>query len=416
MFTSRKRTALVSAVGATALLLSACAGSAAPASTAGDATPEGEPISIGSYAPSSGSNAWPEVEAGVRAAEWYVNNELGGIGDRPLDVHTCVTNGSAESGVGCANEFVSAGYAFVLDPYDLSTGAGRPILEEAGIPWAGTVAGDPKSETAPYPTGFFFTGPLAITAAGLANIWEQEDVETASYAVTDAPSVHTYIDNVLIPLADALGVEMTIQYVDPAQANWAAVAAAQLQGEPDMTGSVSLPEEGCTQLFGALRQQDPDGKIFVGSCSQYIDELGPDAAGTYTVPRLWSPLALDHAPEAVAAEIEAFTDAMAAVGAEDQISARATYAFAGLVTAARALATVEGDVTAESVTAALEGIAGEQMFLGPQITCDGEQWPGAPTACSSQSIYFVVQQDGTLKPGDAEGFTDLSQVIIDTLT
>ncbi len=46
-------------------------------------------------------------------------------------------------------------------------------------------------------------------------------------------------------------------------------------------------------------------------------------------------------------------------------------------------------------------------FLGPKVTCDGEQWPGAPGACSHEGIFFEVQEDGTLKPVNEQGYIDL---------
>lgn len=416
-----KRLLVGAAITALSLSMTACGSQSSdsdgetPAAGASAAT--GEPIKIGAMAPSDGPAAYPEVEYGIEAAEWYINNELGGINGRPLEVDICRGDGSPETAVACANEFVGASYPVVLDGYDASFGGARPVLTEAGIPFAGTVAGDPTNETVEAPGAFYWTGPLAVTAAGVANLWDVVGSKKANYVVIDAPSNHKYVDGVLMPLAQAQGVELAVQYVDPAKANWNAIAAALMEGDPDMTGSVTLTEDGCTSLFGALRQQGWTGDIFVGSCTKYVEELDPaDSAGTYMIPRTWISPSRDHAPDDVVEQLDAFENAMKEVGHEDALEARATYSFSGLVTLAEALQSVEGEYTSESVSAALTSVKDKEMFLGPRITCDAAQWPGRPTACSNQSIFFTVQDDGSYKPGDDTGFVDIPQPVIDTLS
>ncbi|HET7735891.1 MAG TPA: ABC transporter substrate-binding protein [Nocardioidaceae bacterium] len=401
---------------AVALMLVAACGSA---TGGGDGTPVGDnvatgtPLKIGAMTPSNGPEGFPENEYGALAAEWYVNNEMGGINGHKLELDICKGDGSPETAVACANGFVSSGYPAVVDAYDFSFGGARPILVEAGIPFGGTVSGDPTNETVEYGQGFYFTGPLAVTAAGVVNMWKAQGTETANFVVADAPSAHAYVDSTLAPWAEATGVEMQVQYVASTQANYNAIAAALMDGDPDMTGSLSLPEDGCTSLFTALRQQGYDGDIYVGSCTEYVEEMSAqDAAGTLTIPRLWLPQAKEHAPAGIADQMDAFTEAMEAVGHGDNIESRAIYAFASVVTMAEALSTIEGDVTPETATQALKGLKRHQMFLGPDITCDGNQWPGLATACAASSIFFTVQEDGSYMPGDPNGFVDIDKSLL----
>lgn len=413
-----KTSVLGVAIASIALVTAACGADAEPESApAGSNVATGSPIKIGAMAPSNGATAFPEVEYGVKAAEWYINNEMGGIDGHKLEVDLCQGDGSPETAVACANGFVSSSYPVVLDAYDFSFGGARPILIEAGIPFVGSVSGDSTNETVDYPHGFYWTGPLAITAAGVANMWDASGTTKANLAVADAPAAHTYVDSTFLPLSDARGVDSAVQWVDETKANWNAIAAAEMEGDPDMTGSISLSEDGCTALFTALRQQGWTGDIFVGSCTKYVDEMDPkDSAGTMTIPRTWLYQGKDNAPAEVADQLEDFATAMDAVGHGEALEARAIYAFAGLVTLAEVLQTVDGDITPKSVTTAITSVKDKQMFLGPKITCDGQQWPGRPTACSKQSIFFTVQEDGSYKPGDPDGFVDISAEVIDALS
>ncbi|MEV5003964.1 ABC transporter substrate-binding protein [Nocardioides sp. LML1-1-1.1] len=398
----------VPAVALAMLLVAACGAEDDTAEVpVGDNVATGETLTIGVLVPSNGNLATPENEYGVKAAEWYVNNQLGGVDGRKLKLDICQGDGSPETAVACANDFVEKGYPVVVDGYDFSFGGARPILVEAGIPFAGTVSGDPTNETAEFGQGFYFSGPLAVTAGGMLNMWEAQGTKTANLVVVDAPSSHTYVDTALMPLSEAVGVELKIQYVDPSKSDYNAVAAASLEGDPDMAGSLSLPEDGCTSLFTALRQQGFDGDIYVGSCTQYVETMSPqDAAGTLVIPRMWLAESKPHAPEQVATELDDFTEAMNAVGFGDHLESRAMYGFGGVLTVAQAMSTIDGDINAETVTKALKAVD-QQMFLGPKLKCDGQQWPGRPTSCTTQSIYFELQDDGTYAPGNEEGFVDL---------
>jgi branched-chain amino acid transport system substrate-binding protein len=59
----------------------------------------------------------------------------------------------------------------------------------------------------------------------------------------------------------------------------------------------------------------------------------------------------------------------------------------------------------------MQAVKDFKTFLGPEVTCDGQQWPGRPGACSHEAIFFEVQDDGTLAPVNEEGFTELDTAV-----
>ena len=65
----------------------------------------GEPIVIGIYTPADNpSFTAPELIDGAEAATDYVNNQLGGIGGRPIQLESCTTDYTAPRLTACANE------------------------------------------------------------------------------------------------------------------------------------------------------------------------------------------------------------------------------------------------------------------------------------------------------------------------
>jgi branched-chain amino acid transport system substrate-binding protein len=394
---------------ALALVLSACGGGGG-SGKAGDSSGglKGDPLVIGVQSLDTGPVAYPQNTYGAKAAEWYINNKLDGIGGRPLKLDICSGDGTPETGVKCANDFVAKDVPVLFDAYDgTSVGAMTPILKEAGIPIVGLLAGQGVAEREAYPTAFYFSGPLETSALGMVKVLSDMGHKKASLALTDAPSSHGYVDDLVKPMGAKLGLDVSAVYAKVDSINYQVVAATELADKPDVAGVIALPEDGCTGLLGALRQSGYDGTLFAGSCSQFISDLGPDAAGTIVQPRLWVPLSRDHAPAEAQKQLDEFAEAMKAVGYEKEQSARSLYSFAGLIDLAQIIDGISGDITAKSVMDAMTKVKDFQTFLGPKVTCDGKQWPGRPGACSHEGIFFEVQDDGTLAPVNQEGFVDL---------
>ncbi|NVI89056.1 ABC transporter substrate-binding protein [Actinomadura sp. BRA 177] len=394
-----------------ALALAACGGETKASDSDGGLT--GEPIVLGVQSLDTGPVAYPQNTYGAEAAEWYINNKMGGIGGRPVKLDICSGDGTPETGVKCANDFVAKNAPVVFDAYDgTSMGAMTPILKSAGIPIVGTLAGQAVAEREKYPTSFYFSGPLETSALGMVKILSQLGKKKASLAVTDAPSSHGYVDNLVKPMGEKLGVQVGAVYVKVDNINFQVLASTEMSSKPDVAGVIALPEDGCTGLIRALRQSGYEGTIFAGSCSQFIDELGKDAAGAIVQPRLWVPLSRDHAPAEVQKQLDEFAEAMKAVDYEDEQSARSLYSFAGLINLAKVVQGIDGEITNKAVSTAMQQVKDFPTFLGPKVTCDGEQWPGAPGACSHEGIFFEVQEDGTLKPVNEQGYIDLEPAAV----
>jgi Periplasmic binding protein len=99
----------------------------------------GEPIKVGFVNSEGGAFSVPELRVGNEVAEDYINDHLGGVNGRPLHVTRCVTDGSPESSIDCANQFVEAGVVAAVEGTDLGGDAMLPILADAQIPLVGHV-------------------------------------------------------------------------------------------------------------------------------------------------------------------------------------------------------------------------------------------------------------------------------------
>jgi branched-chain amino acid transport system substrate-binding protein len=400
-----KRTLTAVACAATLALAAACGSQGDSAGTSGGLT--GDPVLIGVQAPMDGPAAYPQTGYGAQAAERYINEKLGGINGRPVRIQLCAGDNSPETAINCANDFVSSNVVAVLDAYDAAIGPQAPILTEAKIPIIGQLGAQGIADALPAGQAFYLSGPLETSALGSMTILNQLGKRSAALAVTEAPSSHGYVDKLIQPIAGQLGITVSPLYTPSTNMNFNVMAATELSSNPDVAGVIALPEDGCTGLIKALRQQGFDGTVFAGSCSQFISELGPEAAGSIVQPRLWVPASKQYAPPQVQAQLADFAAAMEAIDRGDQQSARSLYSFAALVDLSKIMSRIQGNITPESVTTAMTQVKDYQTFAGPTVTCDGTAWPGRPSSCSHKGIFFEVQADGSLKPLDPNGFIDL---------
>lgn len=402
-----------------ALLAAACGSSGgssdSASSSAGAAAksgPSGPAITIGVQAPMNGPAAYPQTGYGAEAAVKYVNEKMGGINGRPLAIDLCAGDNSPETGISCANGFVSKNRPVVYDAYDPSIGPMAPVLTSAEIPIVGELGAQGVADALPAPQAFYWTGPLETSALGSMTILSKLGKKNASLAVTEAPSSHSYVDKLIVPIARSLGLKVTASYTATTNLNFSVLAATELASKPDVAGVIALPEDGCTGLLKALRQQGYKGTIFAGSCSQFISTLGKDAEGAVVQPRLWVPLSKKNAPAEVQTQLDDFATYMKEAGHEDQQSARSLYAFAGIINLANVMKGISGEITNTSVATAMTQVKDMPTFAGPTVTCDGKQWPGRPASCSNKGIFFEVQDDGTLKTTGGDGFLDLDPSVI----
>lgn len=121
-----------------AVILTGCGGGDEPDETSGDLT--GDPVRVGFLDPSLAADASPDVSAASKAAEEYINTELGGIDGRPLELVVCKTDTSAEKDLACANDLAGSNVIAVVDGFDKGSGAALPVLDSAGLPLIGGVA------------------------------------------------------------------------------------------------------------------------------------------------------------------------------------------------------------------------------------------------------------------------------------
>ena len=244
---------------------------AAGAGKADDSLP---PVVVGFHNLEGGALSLPEIREGFEAGVKYVNEELGGINGRPLEVDVCELDVTPESSVNCANRFVEAGVVAAVQGVDVAADAALPILQQAGIVEIGFFAFSPAMNSA---VGDAYFTLVSHEEGYAADMKMQKTLGASSMAVVqaDLPSAHAVFEDVYTPTSERVGIEVQDFYY-PSQADWTTLAATILASSPDAVSLPAAEDSVCLAAVPALRAAGFTGVIHASSCSQIIDDLSPE--------------------------------------------------------------------------------------------------------------------------------------------
>lgn len=367
----------------------------------------GEAVKVGVFDPSKGPAAQPGVMTGVNAAVDYINNQIGGIGGRPVEIVDCdIDLTSPETTISCANQFVQGGVSAAIDGFNTESAAAMPILSSAGIPLVGLI---------PYNTAtgavaddrVYFGPPPAAFLVGFMQSLKAEGKNSLTLANADLPQAHQVFDGLMVPLGQQLGIDVNGIYYPPTGPNYTALATTLAEGDPAAAGLMtSASDNGCTNLAQSMRSVGYEGTVFLAACTEYIDVMGAQAVGSWGYSPIWQPPAIDSAPEDIKGNIETAQKFI-----ENQGGTAGFYgygAFATLVDFARTL-TDAGvtDFTGPNILTALKGVSGYQSFLGPELNCGKATTPN----CTTEMLLFEVVGDKKTEPISGGFITPNPQVL-----
>ncbi|APE38303.1 ABC transporter substrate-binding protein [Nocardia mangyaensis] len=354
----------------------------------------GDPIKVGLFNPSKGPATQAGVTTGKNAAIEYINNQIGGINGRPIEVIDCgIDNTSPESTISCANQFVQAGVVAAVDGYNAESAAAMPILTSAEIPLVGQIPFNTATGAVPENRVFFGPPPAAFLVGFLQSL-KQAGKDSLTLVNADLPQAHQVFDSLLTPLGQQLGIDVKSAYYPPAGPNFTALASTIADGSPAAGGLMTAPNDNtCNKLAQALKSVKYSGTVFLAACTEFVDVLGAQAVGAQSYSPVWLPPAIDSAPEPAKSNLRTAEQFIDNAGGTAGFYAYGT--FATFVDLARALTSAPpAEFTGPAILTALKGLADYQSFLGPKLNCGKATSPN----CTTDMLLFEVTGDKKTAP------------------
>lgn len=337
----------------------------------------------------------PEGTDAANAAISYINNELGGINGRMIDMETCFMDQTPARETQCANEAVAA------EPDVIVYGAGSldnissVIAERASIPFLIYSAYAP--ETLQSPTAFAFTNAALAPVIGAAVLAEQAGMTSMTAIGLNFPVVTNNYE-VAAPTVERLGIEFNTEVVEYGAADQTPQWQAATSRNPDAL-LVTQDAATCVGAASAMATLGFDGQLYMAS----ICDNGPvrTAGGDSLNGTIF--LAPDSSADSASEDTQIYMQALAeyAPAIEEAgltLSNTAVNQFQVFMNLYAVLKDVDdpASLNAETITEAMRAATHVPIFMGGggTFTCDGEQIPGSPALCSLIATYGTYN-DGT---------------------
>lgn len=406
---ARTRRLMVAGLAAFALVAASCsdddggssdttAGEETTTTVADDALGEpnpasGEPVVVSLINEEGGdSNAQSlNTHAGIDIAVAYVNEYLGGLNGRPIEILHCAGKGTPADNQACATEAVQAGVAFYTQPYQAQEEIVVNTFAEAGIPSILNSSSSGPGMTGPH--AYALTGGYPGTLGLFALAAKEAGVTKLAHMVTDVPAA-TGAAKALggITFGNA-GVGYEVVAVPLATPDFSATMQTAVTGGADAlmaTGDASF----CSSFFKAYKALGLDLKKFVISVcvtDSVIQEAGDVLAGSYS----------QAAKNPSAEEAAIYAAAVAKYGADDidpdpAKSSSVSDGFSVIMNVWAAFQGYTGAFDPTSIEAHLAGIVDVPLYFsgGGTATCDGKAIPIVKNVCSGSGLVGIVDAAG----------------------
>jgi branched-chain amino acid transport system substrate-binding protein len=337
------------------------------------------------------AGSFPEIRQDAQAAVRYVNEELGGVGNRPIQLVTCKTDGTPESSQACATELQAKRPVAVLGGIDLGASASMPVFEKANIPYVGLTPalGDESSST----TSFMLAGGLA------ADLLAEADYITGTLHATKVGVVHLDLPGLqeaavlaaktILEKQGVADVKIVSEKADAA--DFVPAVKAATASNPDVL-VVVFPAQGCTRILQAVQALRLRSRLFLPSAcaaSEVFDAAGAAANGVTFAS------ALLPYTDTADPEVATYLDKRRRYGAgDDSPSVLAQAGFALVMDLHRELAALPATPTPAALTERLKAVHDEPSFMAHPYTCDGQQITVLPSICNAWVRLLVSTGQG----------------------
>jgi branched-chain amino acid transport system substrate-binding protein len=402
--TRRSRRWLAAVVAVSALVAGACAGEDEQGGTGGGERPEagaprneatGEPIVVGMLNQEDApTGSFPELREGAEAAVAYMNADLGGVDNHPLELRVCKTRGTPESSQACADQLLAHDPVAIIGGGDYGAATALPLFEEAGVPFVSsspTTSAELTSDIS-----YLFAGGVVNDLLGMAEYAGGElEIDRVAVVFIDLPG----LIRDAAPIVEAVlrGQGMSSVTLVPERADAADFAPALIAATDDDPEAIAVlfPAQGCSRIMQAAQSVAVTADLFYTSAcmdTDVIEAAGGGAEGGYFASSFLP--YTDDSDEEVATYLEQLA-ARGPSGADPSLLSQTAFSVAMNLRSvlAEAEADDDGIPTPEQLRAALDATEDHPSFMGHPFTCDRRQVKVATALCSA-SIRLFQYQDG----------------------
>ena len=320
----------------------------------------------------------------AKAATGYVNDYLGGIAGRKLELESCATNQTPAGATDCVTQMVKAKVPVVLNGITGQAGSIFGPLSKAGIQ-VFVASADPRDAGATILTD----GILAL-AAGPAKVFADAGVKRAAIIGIDVPAASAALKQSAALFYKKAGVDVDVVLIAPDTADMTPNVQAELTKNPGGMTVVGDPLF-CTKAMSAIASSGFTGKLVI------IPQCINDSFLESTTNLKGATMLTTNTSDPDSPEYKLYSAVAATYGSKGlTLGGTSPSAYQAVVGFARAMKGLTGEVNAESVKKQLADMPATPMPLadGLSFKCDGSQVSIAPAICSRDVLQTTLDAKG----------------------
>jgi branched-chain amino acid transport system substrate-binding protein len=354
----------------------------------------GEPVKIGmvSDGATDAFDNTDELRAAEATAEYW-NTHKGGIGGRPIEVVTCETGADPAGATDCANQLVEDDVvAVALSQSAVATSVWEP-LHAAGVPtmWFQTSGQEIVLDTE---KSFVLINPLTGLFGLPLSVAESENADKIAFVVINVPEALQGLDALAPTILGDAGLEYDVIAIDPGTADM----TSQMQEVADSgAGVVQITgnDAFCIAALNGLNAVGYEGAVT--AVSQCITDATREAVPGDVLEGMFltSTVALKAEDDPT---YQLYKAVMSTYGEDvtdvDNNTAMGAYTTMGAL--ATSLEEISGDITLETVAAAIKAMPEKELpgGGGVKFRCDGSATAMLPAVCSNEWLRTELDADG----------------------
>ncbi|MGN6871481.1 MAG: ABC transporter substrate-binding protein [Solirubrobacteraceae bacterium] len=359
----------------------------------------GSPYVFGMINDETGPVTFPESRQGALAAMNYVNNYLGGINGHPIQIDSCIGDGTPAGAAKCANELVAKHPLAILGAADVGAPASIPIYGHANLAYIGGIPFTPVPFIAPNSIQFWSVS-VGDNAAAAVYAGKTLGAKSVALMYFSNPQGESIIPQI-VPVFKAAGVS-TVKTIplSPTSPDPSPQAALVQSSGADLA-YIDVPN-GCGNVLKSLKSVGYTGKLMgIDPCGAppVISASAGGAENMYIA----SPFIL---PTGTSQQAQLFQAAMKKWAAPGTlIDSPSVAGFATVMNVQAALSKMSGTPTTKTIESAFKTGSNHPNFLSHSYTCDGQQMTGAPAICNDYYLMNQVKNGQLTQPSTTDWTT-----------
>jgi len=332
-----------------------------------------------------------QAAVGTKVAQGYINDELGGIGGRPMGIDQCITDGTPEKAQACANKLTGEKVLSVMTGVDLGAPSSIPLYENAKIPLTFGAPAQPQEYASPY--AFYSLGGTPTQVPAVSRFIKDKLGATSVISIgTDAPAaIGAYTTFIEGPLKK-LGIASSYVSAPAGTADFSTQAQQAVSKKPGAIVMLVGPQD-CIKVIKALQGAGSTiPAIGTGSCvvPELFSQASAAAKGMYFTGETQQ---LQQSPETD--ELKQFRYAFKKYGgkSESKIDAYTLLGFQSTMNLWELSNKIGvANLTSASIISFLKATKDQHNWLSTPYTCAGPPAPKFPSICHPAAT--VYQFDG----------------------